>query len=597
MSDAAALVPGNRVDYDAALTSPPLANLRRIGGEMFNWTDGDPRRGAARPRGALLRHLIGTLAGPGRSVLVAGPHDDDLVAALAGGGAEVTWLLRSLGDAEAAARAHPAITALAGSPVKLDPAERFDVVVAADGVDRLNSSEGEQMSAAELIDRLAGAVRAGGALLLVHDNPLGVHHTVRLEPGAREHDDAAWYPADDHDIHRPASREQLADRLTAAGLVVDTTYAAFPEPAAPTVLVGPGLLDSGSAPLRPRLGTALSQAFAAGFRGRPVLSDPRRLVHRALRAGAEGTIAPAWLVIARAPGASAAPAHELLIGDTNSTFAYAVSHAGGEVRSTVLEPLGEPVERAGLRRVAEMDAPGSDAGYVLEERLLHLCAVAGLRELRTELTGYATWLNDRATDGTIAGRAALAGLGDVFVTPDGPALLPTRWTPIEPIPLETVLVRAFWEFAVELITTARPHPWPITSSAADLTAILLGMVGRGVPDGALRAAVELRITVETAEFGLSPEEQRDREVQLRAVTPGTGPIDIPGYRELSEALWRQRYEASHLLAMMEWTERIIGARDHDLSKMDREIQFYRGRPAGKMVVAAKEAYRVVRRRK
>ncbi|WP_030440616.1 class I SAM-dependent methyltransferase [Actinoplanes subtropicus] len=595
MSEAAALIPTQGTDYTAALSAPSLPNLRRIGGEMFSWTDRDPRRGPEVPRGAVLRHLLGEHAGAGRSVLIAGPIADDLVIALVDAGATVTWLVRSLVDAEEAARAHPQVTVLAGAAVKVDPAERFDLVVAFDGVERLNSAEGDQLSAAELLDRLAEAVRPDGVLLLTHDNHLGVHHTVRLAPGGHQAQDADWYPLDENDPQRPASREQLVDRLTVAGLVVDVTYAAFPEPATPTVLVGPGLLGNLSAPLRPRLGTALNQAFAAAFRGRPVLSDPRRLVARALRAAAEETVAPAWLVIARASGSSAA-AHDLLVGDSRGTFAYEVSATDtGEIRTTVLQPLTGPIEREGLRRIAEPAAPGTDAGYVLEERLLHLAATADLRHLRVELTQYETWLRAQAVDGRLAGPIALAGLADLLVTPDGPVLLPTRWEPIEPIDYETALTRALWEFAVQLITSGRSHPWPITSSAVDLTATLLGMTGRGMTDDQVRAAVELHITLEAAEHELTLEARDQRRLQLLAITPGTASVDIEGFRELTEALWRQRYEASHLLAMMEWTEQIIQSRDNTLSKLDREIQFYRKGFAGRVMVVGKEAYRAARR--
>src|SRR4051812_19370474 len=104
MSDTAALVPTQGTDYAAALAAPPVSNLRRIGGEMFAWTDHNP------VRGALLRHLATQFAGPGRRVLVAGPHADDLVTALTDGGATVSWLIRSLGDAENTAREHPKVT-------------------------------------------------------------------------------------------------------------------------------------------------------------------------------------------------------------------------------------------------------------------------------------------------------------------------------------------------------------------------------------------------------------------------------------------------------------------------------------------------------
>ncbi len=595
----AALLPNQGTDFAAALSAPPVNNLRRVGGEMFAWSDRDPQRSFALPRGAVLRHLLGQYAGPGRRVLVAGPHADEVVVALADTGASVCWLLRSLIDAENAARNHSRVTVLAGAAVKLDAGEKFDLVVAADGVERLNSAEGEQMSAAQLIDRLAEAVQPSGVLLLVHDNRLGVHHTVRLEPGARERLDSEWYPAEDeNDTQRPASQEQLTARLAEAGLTVGAAYAAFPEPSAPTVLIGEGLLGEVTSPLRPRLGTALSQAFASAFRGRPVLSDPRRLVNRALRAGAEGTVAPAWLIIARAPGADDAPAidrHELLIGDARGTFAYEVSSAAGQVRTTVLQPLEEPTERAGLLRISEPEAPGADVGFVLEEHLLHLAATSDLRRMRTELAAYDTWLRAQAPDGVLNGPVALAGLADVFVTEAGPSLLPTRWAPIEPVSVDTVEIRAVWQFAVQLITSGQPHPWPIISNAVDLTAIMLGMVGLGVGADQVRQAVELHVQLETAEFDLSPADQHDRRLQLLAVSPGSAAIDVAGYRELTEALWRQRYEASHLLAMMDWTEQIIKSRDLQVSKMDWEVQFYKRTWAGRVLWISRSAYRVLAR--
>ncbi|GID30241.1 hypothetical protein [Paractinoplanes brasiliensis] len=593
----AALLPNQGTDFAAALSAPPVNNLRRIGGEMFAWSDRDPQRSQSLPRGAVLRHLLRQYAGPGRTVLVAGPHSEEVVTALADTGASVSWLLRSLIDAEDAARNHSRVTVLAGAAVKLDAAEKFDLVVAADGVDRLNSAEGEQMNAAQLVDRLAEAVQPDGVLLLMHDNRLGVHHTVRLQPGARERLDSDWYVADDeYDTQRPASPEQLAARLGQAGLTVAASYAAFPEPAAPSVLVGEGLLGEVSSPLRPRLGTALSQAFAAAFRGRPVLSDPRRLVNRALRAGAEATVAPAWLVIARGPGeAPAVERHELLIGDVHGTFAYEVASAGNEVRTTVLSPLEGSIEREGLRRISEPKAPGADVGYVLEERLLHLAASSNVRQMRIELSQYDAWLRAQAQDGLLAGPVALAGLADVFVTEDGPAVLPTNWEPIEPVSLEIAEIRAVWQFAVQLITSGQSHPWPITSNAVDLTAIILGMVGMGIDAERVRAAVDLHVRLETAEFGLGLSDQHDRRLQLLAVSPGSAAVDVAGFRELTEALWRQRYEASHLLAMMEWTEQIIKSRDLQVSKMDWEVQFYKKTWAGRFLWVARSGYRVIMR--
>jgi hypothetical protein len=594
----AALLPAKGPDFAAALAAPPVPNLQRIGGEMFAWTDRDPRRGPAAPHGAVLRHLVLQLTGPDKTVLVAGPHADELVAAMAANGARVSWLVRSLADGEQAARLHPTVTILCGAAVKLDPAAQFDVVVAADGVSRLNSTEGKQMAPSELIERLTQAVRPDGALLLMHDNHFGLHHTVRLDPGVENFQDAEWYPADEHDTDRPASQQQLVDRLTDAGLTIDAAYAAFPEPSQPTVLIGERLLGDVSSPLRPRLGTALAQAFTQAFRRRPVLTDPRRLMTRALRAGAEDAVAAAWLVIARVPSSSDAPIgerHDLLVGDAEGTFTYEVTVDGAELRTTVLQPLEGTVERAGMRRIGEAAAPGADAGYVLEERLLHLCAAKDLRQLRAELGQFDSWLTGQAHDGVLTGPAALAGVADVLVTADGPVLLPARWEPIEPVRLDIATTRALWQFAVQLITAGHPHPWPITSSAVDLTAALLGMVGRGVDQAHIRTAVDLQVAIETADYHLTLGDQHDRVLQLLAVTPGTASVDVPGYHELVEALWRQRYQAGNLLAMMEWTEQIVASRDLQLSKLDWEVQFYRRSWAGRFLMIARSGYRVVTR--
>ncbi|GIE35563.1 hypothetical protein Ait01nite_086080 [Actinoplanes italicus] len=684
-----------------------MPNLIRAGGEMFNFHD---RPGAGGP---LLRHLVLPLAGPGRTVLVAGPHPDDLITGLVDGGAEVTWVLRSLADAEMAAAAHPAVTVVAGAfdvvsvafggvagafgvasgafgvPSgalgvvsgafgvvsgafgEINIASGYDLVVAMDGLGRLNSAEGGLLPADELLDRLTGAVRSGGAMILMHDNQLGFHHTVRLDPGHRFRDDAAWSSCEG-----PASRGQLTDRLTRAGLVVDVAYAAFPEPSAPAVLIGGEVLGDVSSPLRPWLKTVLAQACTTAYRGRPVLSDPRRLIHRALLAGAEDTIAGGWLVVAHAPG-QPGPAREwpdVLVDDVAGVYTLAEDGPRAALlpRKSPPNPDGQPVPDSlpvthhlpdadrlpgadglpdddglpggdgvldgdgvpggdavpggeGLPRGDGMldgdgvpggDAvPGSDAvpgdggmpgadglrraavlrpthGRQLEELLLELCATADVRALRHELARYESWLTAQATDGVVDGPAALADLSGIGVTADGPALLVARWE--KAVPVRIALVRALWQFAVRLITWGRPHPWPITVSAADLAAILVAMAGPGLTDEELKAAIELQVTIDAAEFGLGKSEQRALRLTLSAVRPGTPPVDVAGYHELTEALWRQRYEASHLLAMMEWTDDVIRMRDDQLSRMDWELQFYRSRLSGRALMAAKRALRTLR---
>ncbi|MEU8656050.1 hypothetical protein [Actinoplanes philippinensis] len=566
----------DRPDMAAALAAPPLTNLVRAGGEMFNWSD------PAGPRNALLGHLVAESSGPGRTVLIAGPHPAGLVAALAAGGAEVTWALRSLADAERAARAHPAVTVISGAFGKIDLTSGYDLVVATDGVRRLNSAEGEQLSAVELLDRLAGAVRPGGTLILMHDNQLGVHHTVQLDPGGRFRDDAAWYPGEAG--AGPAARAQLTAHLSGAGLVIDADYAAFPEPGAPAVLIGGDALGDVGSPARPWLATVLAQAYTTAFRGRPVLSDPRKLISRALRAGAEDTVAGGWLVVAHAPGDEDRPRrrHDVLVGDVNGV--YAVEADGPRM----LAPAEDPREVQGLRRV-EVIRPV--AGQQWEERLLELCAAADVRGLRQEIARYESWLGA----GPVGGPEALADFSSIGITGDGPVVLSARWEPAEPLPAQLVLVRTLWQFAVRLITWGRPHPWPITASAADLAAILVGMAGRSLTDEELRAAIDLQLTIDGAEFDLDQAGLQAQRLALLAVRPGAAPVDVTGYHELTEALWRQRYEASHLLAMMEWNEQMIQSRDAALSRMDWELQLLRRGWGARGLMLAKRAYKKVKK--
>ncbi|MFI5843682.1 hypothetical protein ACIA8K_28670 [Catenuloplanes sp. NPDC051500] len=568
-------IPG-QVNPAAAL----LANLTRIGDEMFAWSD------AVSGYSGALRHLVRTLAAaPGTRALVAGPHHDEMISALVDAGAAVTCLVRSLKDAEALALRFPAAGVLCGSASRLDPLTRYDLVVCLDGLDRLNSAEGNPLTDDQLLATLAKAVTPDGTLVLRHENPLGIHAAVELDPGARERADSAWYPPGSS-ADRPASLSELTSRLAIFGLHATTCYAAFPLPTVPTVLVGPGLLGEVGAPLRGPLQAVLARAYTDAYRDTPVLSDPRRMAGRALRAGAEAVLAPAWVTVSRANGM--APSHALLAGDLDGPHAYTLTPADWGATATTLVAADESAVRGGLRRVnGAFPVP---AGVVLEERLLGLCAAADLGGLRAELRRLAAWLDGHARDGWVTGPMALADAGELLDDGVRLGLAPPRWAPDAPVAADTVLTRVAWRFAARLITSGQPHPWPITSSAVDLAGLLLGMIDRPLRADSLHAALELELDL----TGLPLPERDLRRRELLAIAPGAATIDVPGYRELAEALWRQRYQASHLLAQMTWTEQIIRSRDLHLSKMDWEIQLYRKSWPGRFLMVARSGYKLVR---
>lgn len=573
------------------------ANLHLIGGEMYAWSDLDTARGPELARGGALRHVVAGLVAPGATVLVAGPHHDAVIAALLAGGARVSWLCRSLPDAQRAAELFPAVTVLCGSLTKLDPAHRFQVVVAVDGLDRLDSAEVDGHRADAAVQVLAGAVTPGGALALLQDNPLGVQHSVELLPGRHHNVDAAWNPVFDDEDQRPASLAQLTERLAAEGLATTGAFAVYPTVRAPTVLIGRQLWGDTTSPLRGHIGAAVSVALTAAYRGRPVLMDPRRLVGRALRAGAEAVVAPGWLAIARRGPGGAPPERgwELLVGEVDDPHTYELTVRDGQPELTVLVPPGPRAASAGMLPVTDLPAYPGAAGRLFDERLLQLCAAADLGGLRTELARFVDWVGRQARDGLVTGPAALATAATVFDDGYGLSLAPPRWQPAAGVAERVVVLRACWLLAVDLVTSGRPHPWGLSRSAADLTAILVALVGRTPEPDELRAAIDLQVAYDTAERQLTLSEQQAHRVALLGVQPGTPPIDVPGYHELAETVWRQRYQSSHLLAMLDWTEQIIRSRDYWHSRMDWEIQLFRRTWGGRMLLLGRSGYRTLRR--
>ena len=568
--------------------------VRQLGGEMVAWTDWDPARAPGVPGGGVLQLVSGELSGPGRRVLVAGPHDAELVRALVAAGGEVDWLVRSLADAERLAEEVTTVAMLSGSVTALDETT-YDVVVALDGLDRLSTAEDNGPGWADVLGLLSSRVRPGGTLVLAHENPLGVHRLVEIDPGPGLALDSEWYRPAGVATDRPASPAQAWARLADNGLLPVATYAGYPIPAEPTVLIGPRSVEPA---LAGALSVELSVALTDRYRGRPVLTDPRPLARRAQSAGAESTLAPVWIHVAHRPSgepaAEAGPEHGVLIGELGSPAVDELLAVDGRVRRVPLVPGVEGLVRAGLRRAVPDVERTTPAGRPFDERLLELCARVDLVGLRAELARLADWVDDQATAGAVAGAEAMAVPARLL--DDGVSFWPVArtWQPLEPVPAHVVLTRACWHFAVQLVTGASPHPWPLASSAADLLQVLLGMAGRACDRATLEAAIDLQVAADCAEEGLSSYDEQARRLAYRSVEPGAVPADVAGYEQLTEALWRQRYQVSHLMASSAWTEEMIRSRDRALSQLDWEIQFARASAIGRVGVLTREAYRAMR---
>jgi len=389
--------------------------VRLIGGEMLCWSDLDGTHGPGPVRGAALAALLAPAAG---RVLIAGPHDPELIDNSTAGG--LTLLVRGVPDAELLAARYadrPGVTVCCGGPEKLSAEQPFDRVVALAGLERLVSAEGAQLSWGETLEVLLSVLRPGGTLVLGVENPIGLHRLVALP---RPLTDADWSPAAGHDPTRPAGPDHLHDALDAAGLGVARSYAAYPEPEAPGLLLDDEVLGDES--IRGYLEAALSRSAGAWTR---TLTDPVDLAVTALRHAAARTLAPGWIVVAQK-----GPVTDALTGV-------------GSIR------------RGADGWVTELGAVPS--GRTLESLVIGACLRRDLPAVRDLL---AAWQG-----GPAAGVAA----GQVIAGPDGSltALVPAG-----------APAAALHELATRLLRGGFAHPWPAVIGSADLTTTLAAMAGR-----------------------------------------------------------------------------------------------------------------------
>ncbi|MBU2667565.1 hypothetical protein KOI35_29035 [Actinoplanes bogorensis] len=428
--------------------------IEMVGGEMPSFTEDRPRAG-----GALFGYLAGRLPA-GADVLVAGPHTDELIAALAER-STVTCLVRS--EPEAIELDARGLTVLCGTLAKLPAAEKYDVIVALDGLDRLCSVEDEQLDWAASLQVLKRALRPGGTLLLAVENELGVHRLVDPTTATSAQTDSAWRPLGEFDT-KPGNPTRLAGKLAAEGLAIDWLGAAWPVPEAPTLIATPNALQDGPADA---LAAFAAGAVGAAYQEKAVLSDPRRLAAAAVRGGLGPEFAASWLVVAhRAPRPAAALSLPPVLAGDDSVVEIGPGPDGAWVRRG---QTGTPLP----------------TGRLLEELLLGAALRHDLPLLRRLLTGWTAALPDQGADNVVVHHDAFAVLDPG-------------------IPPQTDVIR---RFAQTLLGGGYAHPWPAATDLPTLTSVLHGAAG--LPDDVPPVPAEDEIPL--------PDSRREHEEQLRAL--------------------------------------------------------------------------------
>lgn len=359
--------------------------VRMIGGELPTWSD---LRSAWEPaRRAVQVPILSPVLASRSRVLVAGPHEHDLIVALAHAVAgQLTCLVRSIPDAEMLAEtlAPAGVRIVCGSLERYDETG-FDAVVALDGIGRLYSTEGPEATFATALADLRRLSTPDGVLAVMVDNELGLHRlTAPVQPEA-DHSAPAFARPPGADDTLPGN---LAD-LTALWGTGAAIWPVYPLPGAPAVAWGPaaGSVDPSE---YGGLFAALCAGPARTLAVRNPSADANLLLRTVWRSGHLPDLAPGWLVVA-GEGAGAA----------DDVVAWTVA-AQGET---------EAVRLAGSRPVLP-DGSDVPAGQLLSELLLQAAVAPDQAALRSAVRGYANWLAEQP-------EPAPATADRVVVGPDG----------------------------------------------------------------------------------------------------------------------------------------------------------------------------------
>jgi len=418
-----------------------VSDLQVVPGEMQPWTDRADHHPAL---AALLTDALPT----DRRTLIVGPHSRPLISAVLDRTSDATVLLRSVSDAEElAAEFGDRLQVVAGA---LDGmmSHPFDVVVAADGLDRVLGYDSGDLSWTERLHTLAALAAPGAVVVLGLENEFSLVNLLDSRPADERHGDDEWRPLHD-DPTRPVSVSQFASSLPWTAHV----YADFGSRTFVAAEV--------AAAARPgKLPTRLAvDALEAG--DVPLLSPLAQGVDSAARAGLLSSIPTGWVAIA---GARAT--HDLYAETGPAVLTADRAPAGWQTTiattADVSASATTPVFDAGV-----VPAEVSD-GVTVESVLVRLAAAEDVPAFRKLAARLGEWAADSAV---------VLRWDDVVVDGDTFAHGVSPWTTAEPTEKADLLAAAWYRFHERLIGGHRRHPWPPWMVGDDLVSTWMGMSG------------------------------------------------------------------------------------------------------------------------
>jgi hypothetical protein len=536
-------------------TSTPLG-VQLLGGEMLRSSD------APGPAPGAIDELVSRVTVAGDRVLLAGPHQTSLLDLLAGRGARVTCVMRSLPDAQETARRyadHDAVTVACGGIEKIVASEEYDLVLVPSGLERTLSTDSPQMPWPEVLRHLAGRLKPGGRVIVTVENDLGLHRLSDAMSPTAHRDDEDWGAGAGPVAGRPSTQEGLAAALAEAGMTPERSYAAF----------GPSLLVQKDLQLPAQtLASLVAMASGGEFTGRPVVSDPRWIARGAVRAGLTAHLAPGWVAVARKGMAEGRELPAALIAEGAGDWAV--------VSELSLTPDGHVERRlCGGERARRLRSAGDvtrdpdrlhtrlPVGFTVEEALFAACERVDLRGCRALLREYAAWLGKHAVDGLVDGRMVFATLDNVVIEPHGHTLVDASWEWARPLPVEHVLARVLRRFVLRLLATGQRHPWPNNLDIDGVCTTLHAMCGYPAKGPAREMGVTLEAEIVSLQQG------RPIAKVLEQVLRGSPAY---GRRELVAVNARLTDQLAMLQERCAWSDDKLAAKEAQVRKLQGQVE-------------------------
>jgi hypothetical protein len=403
-----------------------VTDVQIVRGELQPWTDHNPTGGAA-----LLALLDDLLPQRAERTLVVGPHTTEVIELAAARSAAVSVLVRSVSDAQTLrseiTSEHVTIITGALDGLALAKPEPFDVVIAADGLDRVLGADSDPLNWPQRAAELWKVATADALAVVGVENEFALTGLYDRRPVDARHGDDEWRPLHD-DPDRPTSPAQVVQALNSSLL-----YAAYS--ADGTIHT---LLDADAAgatrPGRPGARLAIG-GLAATASTKPLLAPVDDGADAAARAGLLAAVAPGWLAVKGGGGGHTAYTSNGLVVD--------------------LEGDGWT---AGGRRV-----PDTENAETLLFRLAAAEDVPGFRALAARIGAWADGdsvilLDDLYPEGD----GFVRGFTEVKSTSNTPELL----------------AAAYHRLGDRLLRGHRRHPWPSwMTESDDLVSTWLSMSG------------------------------------------------------------------------------------------------------------------------